>query len=961
MQMRVDAVTATLTPVQTLAKVPSASQTTGFERQLKENQQNNNGDKDKQAGPDDKAPALTDYKQIDKPNNGVIRYQTQDGTWVSVSQSVNQNLFDQVVHDGKILDAIHKSEDEGYVLAGKDDKPPAFGDYKFIGPENEGADGIIRYETFDGKKVVVAEAINPALYDSVAKSYKALTAINKSQADGYSLPGPDDNNLSIAQTGSPDEFGNGVIRFSTTDGRKFVVSQELNPSLYQQALTAYENQSAANIDEFRKKHNLPPIGDFDVLSMLTDVPSDDNDKNSPKLSISDLAMKQLLESYKKGVEDGSIAKDDPRAQLLRLMQAKSAYQNGYDIYAYVESPGIFGGTWRESNEDPTHLTPADMHDIIDGDKLDQKLNALFNNDTIKKDYDAALQSALTHVPNRGDVSTKLENLLTSTEYVSYLQDLKNNGHSYEASSDVNRMLTALAALNPNDQDKVKKISQQLMLNGITADLNAIEANPDVISNENIELAFKDALSLIKATLKNFGEDVPRTLVGTIDNFINGVLSGKTHYTPAQQRQIFNLLRNLPGEGMSDADIRTHLNNVSYLSLADREGLAGFLGSLNKIGMLGSCGGLVSLGAGIYQLAGKGGRLADTPLERFAIAKDFLSFVSMSNHFVKLGDAIMTQMGKPGLVDMLGISKSLPDIWGKNGTYGKNIPAPSVSPELNLPGIELTDFSERWATAADQILGGASADDALREWNIADNSIYDGIADLFKEEAINAGVPQDKASSPAWKDFAKKIAGSTIGVLVAGADFVGGIGDIVLGAYTIKGGIDSNDPLQKAQGSLGILAGVTGAIAGGIEIAGLITTVSSAITAAVSPLFLATVVLAGIGAIIGFFVDHNKMQAATDKQGQWFKDLAGDGVLQDDWGDKVEYARYEIYTYGGRDAPEDQSIYDFQSKEWNHFRETPGEDGSSINRLDNELHIDYNHDNKGMPGYTDEDIPYFIST
>lgn len=76
-----------------------------------------------------------------------------------------------------------------------------------------------------------------------------------------------------------------------------------------------------------------------------------------------------------------------------------------------------------------------------------------------------------------------------------------------------------------------------------------------------------------------------------------------------------------------------------------------------------------------------------------------------------------------------------------------------------------------------------------------------------------------------------------------------------------------------------------------------------------------------GTLIAEAVEHAKLQKLTDSQGKFFKDLAAAGVTKDDWGDKLEYARYATYMYGGRDTPDDKSMFEYQSDEWKHFKET----------------------------------------
>jgi hypothetical protein len=111
------------------------------------------------------------------------------------------------------------------------------------------------------------------------------------------------------------------------------------------------------------------------------------------------------------------------------------------------------------------------------------------------------------------------------------------------------------------------------------------------------------------------------------------------------------------------------------------------------------------------------------------------------------------------------------------------------------------------------------------------------------------------------------------------------------------------------------------------------------------LFLLSVVLVGIAGIIGYFVDHEKKQKATNRENDWYATLDQAGLLQENWANKVEYAHYSIHHYGQRDAPTEMSIFDYQAAEWQHFMETEQKGGSSTNRLDEGVHQDWDGDAK----------------
>ncbi|MBW8726798.1 MAG: hypothetical protein JF625_16835 [Inquilinus limosus] len=882
-------------------------------------------------------PAFHDYKAIGRPGEvgpDTIRYETRDGTKVIVAKATNPDLFDHVSQDFKALSAINKSEGQGYAIANDDAKPPGLNDIKLFSTEDG---GIFRYETTDGKKVAISQTLTPELFDKAKALGDTWGRIHKSEANGYTLAGAEDypKDADIARWGWPDELGPGLIQFETKSGGKFVVSQDINKPLYDRIMAKAEGTQQGQVDDIRKAHGLPPAGDLDVLGLKTDVKSDPDKSDSEPLTVSGLATKSLIEQYRKGVDDGSIAKDDPRAKLVRALEAKAATQSGRGIIGYEEGQGAFGGTWRNSDDKQTQLTAADLQDIIDGGDLDASLTKLFSDETIAKDYQAKLTDALGHIPDRAGLTQKLETLLNGkdgddTSYLDYIQDLKGKGLDHAAQADIATMIQSLTLLDP---EKGKAAAQRLQADSLTADLNQLVGDPSKVSDENKLQATKDLFGLLKGVLKAEGLDLPRRTIETIEKFVEEFVNGNV-----DQKKVIEAVQGAAKEAAENGGRipAASLDKYkAYVPLKDQAGFLGFLGGLNEKGVLGSVGGGISLFSGIYQLVGKGGKLGDDPLERLSIAKDFISFAGASSHFIKTGDAIFSALGKGGLVDMLGLTKSVPEIWGSQGLWGKKLEEAKASVAPKVPAPDLgSNFAATMGDEIDKIftkydaghpkptpdtVAGLNGDDATK-----------GVTDLLNGQ-IKGDAPKIDPGRAA------KIAGSAVKVIGALSDGVGGVADIVLGAFTIKSGVQSGSELQKAQGALQVISGVAGGAAGAIGIAGLFGPVAAGLSAAAGPLFLVGIALAGIGAIIGFFVDHEKKQKATDKEGQWYKDLAADGLLQDDWGDKVEYARYSIHHYGGRDAPADQSLYDYQSAEWQHFKDTPQKDGSSSNRLDPKLH------------------------
>ncbi|NAT63598.1 hypothetical protein CU664_09995 [Pseudomonas syringae pv. actinidifoliorum] len=1024
------------------------------------------------------APAtLSGYARIGAPDEmgpGLIRYEAADGSKVIVSQQQNPELFKQVASDFKSLSGVASSQQEGYRVAGADEKPPEkLGDFAVIGPIDEAGPGVMRYVDRAGNKVVVAQRDNPELYSAAKDAFKTLTGLSTSEAEGYRkagdnevwppvfgttvgppneagpdtiryehngekvvvarddnpklfdyltalqtvvtdpekrsamekavnsgqiladgntphpglndivefnwIPGQEESQISYRNQkgenivvtealtpdlfekvttlhdawnkinssreegyklaepndflknqditiGSPDELGSGLIRFENGDG-KFIVSKDASPQLYDDVVEKWNELGTGNISETRSKHNLPAVGDVDLMGQKTGVKADKDDEKSEELNVGELATKELLDQYREGVKKGEIPKDDPRAKLVRAIEAQAAYDNGRGLTGYEEAQGAFGGTWREFDSKQTQLSSADMHDIIDGGKLQEQLTTLFSDPTVQQDYQSKMTDALDKVPNKDAIKQKLLDLTANPDYVLYLKDLKNQGLGQEAQKDLSDTLSSLALVDP---EGASKAAQSIQADGLTSDLNDLVADPSKISDENNALATKDLFGLLKAELKGFLVDMPRFLQPTFEKFIQEGVVGN-----AKPADIAKALKEI-GDAyqkngtVSEADIKTALSKP-YIPVADRGKLGEIFNTLNSKGVMGSVAGGVSLFSAIYQLVGNGGKLGETPIQRLGIAKDFLSFAGGASHFVRLADQVGDLMGKGGLVDMLGLDKTLPEIWGKE-SFGK-------SKEVRVSGISASNLSEirtaldatddyRLSSTLGDMAGGAEAE----------RQAMGGITQRLNDAVQASGAKLPSAT-------ASKIAGSVVKVLGPATDLAGGFADIVLGAFTIKDGVKSGDKLAQAAGGLQIAGGAFGASAGVLGTAALVGAGGAAATALAGPFFLVGVVIAVVGGIIGYFVDHNKKQKASEKENDWYRDLAADGLLQADWGDKVEYAHYSIHHYKEREAPEDDSLFRFQSAEWKHFDETPQKDGSSTNRLDGELHVEYGEPHK----------------
>jgi hypothetical protein len=1127
--------------------------TPDFESRLKRSLfvANNNDSKkpDRVATDNETWPPIQGTK-VSVMENGDMHYE-RDGQGVVVAASTNPQLFKFLSRLNDLNKSpdqkaqVDKAIDDGITVADRNTELPKWGDLKNFEwkGELETAE-VVTFITHDGDKVTVSKALTPELFTSVQQmGLSRVTLENRVDTDKREVAG---EGLYVAEhdimlAGPKDEFGNGVIQFESRDGKKYVVSEFENKELYDRVAQISSDGAQGDVQKIRDEHGMGNLDELDILSRSTGVKSDEKDKDSADLTVVELATKNLMDKYQKLVDDKKVDKNSDIYKLVMAIEAKASMESGRTITPYVEDPRG-AESWRKFDDKGETLTDADMQDILNGDNIDKALAELFANgngekDKIGKEYQAEMDAAIEKVSggDKESLAKELHEKLTSLEFVEYLNDLEKAGKNSEGQSDVARLLSSLELLDP---ELAKDAQSELKKNSVMAEVDKLMADPGGIPDEFKELALKDIFSALKQGIKGMF-DISRRTQETVEKFINELLKDQTKFTDFSE-QITKLNK---GE-ISEEQFKEAAAN-KYVGAEDREGFKQAIGKLNQSGVFGTAAGFTSLGGAIYMLSAKNGQLSDDPLERLAIAKDFITFLGSGAQFEKTG--VFDLFTKTNTAELLGLSKSLPEIWGKEAPWTKkideaqtanNVPAvdeglenrlgsvyelqsinagngagnvvdqiglvnevneagtlsQDVSRELlddivtRSGGVPPADYSKygnlnQLATdlnlniTQDSVLQSINAQRAAADLppleaddanNIATeleraantaapesvsssgySSYADALSSLYSDsvsyftardlpppsreafaagieeqlerngqavpadndrvnladmlgngeidresinvmlEADNQPIPADdvvdnmrasvgqavagnagagslvdvrsvtqsvegaapEGAAKVLPNVSARIAGSVVKVLGVAPDIMS-IADIVMGGIAIKDGIKSGSDLAIANGSLQIVSGVAGTAAAGIGIAGLITPAIGAIAGATAPLFLITAGLGIITGIISIFVDHQKKQKATDKEGQWFKDQAEIGFAQDDWGDKLEYARYSFYEYEGRDAPADQSIFDYQTEEWKHFQETPQDQGSSLIRLDESLHKDKN----GIVGENTNGLP-----
>ncbi|QFQ89080.1 hypothetical protein F8A10_16905 [Paracoccus kondratievae] len=763
----------------------------------------------------------------------------------------------------------------------------------------------VTLETNEGDRFVVTRQLAPGSFDAAIRLARTVDGIRMSEEQGYKNTIEDvysNDQIQRAKIGWEDEVGPGMIRAEIPVGdddiRKVIVSEELNPNLYDRLVSARDGfvDLDGQIDDARDKRNLPKPGDVDPLGMeTTETVSKDDDT---KLTVSGLAWRETLDGWKRGIEEGSIDKDDDRAKLYDALRAKTILDDGTKMVALDMSMG-------QNLVDVNHL---DMAAIIDASKLDTNIADLMSSESIQNDYIAAQDKAIKSLPDADKVHKRLSDVAFSDDYADYISDLKQNGDGDLAEADIARTYAGLAAF---DKEEAGKFAQTMLLNGLTADLDQIIADPGSVSEENEALATKDVLVTVLTTLKKGGIDVPRRTVDTLDKFVNEFLNDK------QQAKSFNAVLQELGDKfnkngtLTQADIeKVAASNGKdiFKALNERSDGAALsvLGELNSNGTLGSVGGAISLASGIYQLTGKGGTLADTPEERVAIAKEFVSFLGAGQHFANLGSNIYDKILGTNANKMLGLDKTLPQIFSRENASGGTPFTPEIGER----------FVQHFEAVLDEVdIDGTGS--LSKRLNLSESDVKE----------IRKGIENGYVKNPELPGSTNfsRMASAALRIMDAGANVFTGVADVVLGGLSIKRGVGAGDAGAIASGAIQIAAGAFtfgGGAATGAATAGRI---GAAIGRALAgPLLGVGALLGAIAFLPSMIIDdikhNNNMKKHREDMKDLFSRLDGQDVLMPDGAQRYEYLDKYLYSYGQRDAPDDQSIFDYRPEEWQFYKD-----------------------------------------
>ncbi|MES2887605.1 MAG: hypothetical protein V4739_06285, partial [Pseudomonadota bacterium] len=739
----------------------------------------------------------------------------------------------------------------------------------------------------------------------------------------------DFNDIKAETISHPINLDGGLLIFETASGERIMVTKETNLDLYNKVSDLVDKRIKAETDAVRAEFKLPPTPETDIMGMPSTTLNNPNDPNAGFMNVGQLTIKNLMDKYTGMLERGEMTKDDPRAKVLRAFQARSALVNGYSLLPYYESPRPFGTTSRtypggENDPEFSDMSQEDVEALIDPAAVDAQLAKLLDDPVIQVDYQAALNQSTSTLPNREELLNKISQSLESPEYTAALIAMKARGLRYEAEEMTRNDIMALTLLDPV---KATEAAQKLSLNSLEVDLLTLLEDPAKVDNITFDQAVQDAISLSLQSLRS-GASVLRHGSQATEDIIKLLAGTDKRTVTALATTLRQLVIDAKASGntlnvstFSDADWEKAMQKT-FIPMELRGSVMNFFQTTQKYGVWGSIGGAAALASFGYQLANGAWGPNSSAEERWGATRDLIAFFSVIQHVGRSGagvvDGIWNLLGKNNANSnaartALGLDASLPKIWG--GPQKTSFLPNGMSWAAVFKRYEAINDLDEIPEASRQATRNAAN-------NLVNNSIWNPTTPLPESTVAKMGITMLK-------------------VLGTITDLVG-IADIVMGALGLKKSIKEGDVGGIVANSLGIAGGVALTGAGIIGTAQLFAPLAM-VGALAAPLFLvgAVLMLGGflVTLIVGSIKRHNQLQDASNDQGEWFRDLERDGLAKPDVSNKLEYLRYAWSIYGNDDTDPNKSYFEFQQAEWDHFRNTPGSRGSSLDRLDGDLHVE----------------------
>lgn len=841
--------------------------------------------------------------------------------------------------------------------------------------------GTAVFETGDGKRYAVSEEYTPNAFEKLkALDKEAKEIMDKIEGDegimdrveneGYAILQPSDDTPVITDDANVENLAEGIKAVDVPGKGKFIVIESLTP---EQFATLHADQAAgqqSDADKLFKDKDLPPASETDLMQAET------TEKGK---TVGELYYDKLKEEYKDEEEDSD------KAKYLRLLQAQATLSGGFEYLPYATHRNAFGTADNTSYlPDPAMMESAEMRGLINEGKLGEELLRLANDPEIIADNERLFKEAVDQVKDKDKLRDKIAETMRDPEYKAALDELKQGGKGEVAEQ---RYASDMQSLNALDPDLAEQVEIELKFGVPIEQLNEIfEGGAEGVGLENIDKATSDVVTaMIASTMSTLfgskrGADIFNYYFG------GGKEKGqeKLELKPSEQKMVENLTNARPAiEEVVRERAVTTLNDPSATPkpitgeelnkamdkvktpLNQRSGVAGVLGSLAAHGVLSSSAGMLGMVAGVYKLADGGLNFGETPAERLEAARNFLSLAGVLAPIATMVTGAFDHLYKTaGLAEALGIGKDLREtVWDRRHPPKKpdmttDIPLQMLDPQLGsptTPGTPPYDTQNNpspdappYNNVTENSGKGYKPFSADNFWTSIDQRLSESRPAV--QDSINA-LPDDQrdrvtghidritSTTPDLEKLPERSRTQWIGGALSAiggmADAAGGILDIVLGGMGIdklikEGGTDAEyaqRSLQISAGAFGTGMGITGVAAafgvGGAAIA------SSVLGAAGSVIGL-------IAAIIGGVNGLKRSEKTAEGVRDFFRDLEKDGLLDKDWGDKLNYLIHVRYEYNHTFEtdneqfrewfPESMPVWEAQPEQFRMFTEEVAEHG-----------------------------------
>lgn len=836
-----------------------------------------------------------------------------DAYFSYVRRQVEQYGTDPSVleYGSRYSDAYKNGDLDGYTFADGDTPVPGIFDIKTVQEIKYGDErqNYIKYATRDDKKIIVDKGRNPEHYNAALAALKTF----RLRDDGYIVVDESTviDSSDIKNVSPFDKYPDGLLTFER-GGEKYAVHSEVNPNVYSAAMQVRSGVTEESARQERGD-DFSFIDDLDVMSAETDTPIEEGGKNA---TVTEYIFKKLIEKYggmkfRDNPKGDQLGKDDPRFKFLQAFQAITTSQQGMTITPFIEDVRWEGAHTSRSEGKKRDLTAADMEDFIDSDAAYQLYMESLQSDEVQADYQAFFEEALGEVDGVDEKREKLRDLIENPkEFLVYLQNLTKHDKKDVAEQELQKVVSAINSLLVGDEatDAVMKLT----LGGTTEDLDSILENPDEINASIYHQTTSDLIAIMLRseslttgsvrrtleTLRALNDNSPEALASVLKEVQKLYLEFDDSVGDPKAESIRQAVeRGLDG---LDEAVDTDKFTTSFLDL-------------NKHGLLGSFVGGIGIITGVMKLTnwkdreGSDGLIDGSDYSAMAAARDFINALSLNTSFVTSFDSGLKLLKQGGLVDMLGLSGSLPEVWGEDG----------VLKEYRDNGMA-AQFNRAVGEELNRVFGTNPTD-------VVDEKAKGFATRALEGIGINGVAPK----------VATTAAGTVLRVLSSLADVALGVVDIILGVLNVRGNIEGMSP---GLGGVMIFAGILEATAGVAGTFLMFGRGGNWAKAIMSGALSIALIMSLVTMVVSLVMEDQKSR--YEAQLKYFQNLEKAGLLEEGWGEKLEYAMYTLYDgeggYGSRDAPENISMFDHQWKEFEHFRETPGKQGSSQNRLDADL-------------------------